>query len=761
MFWGGVYLIRRINLVNCVPYQHAEMNNCQKINFVFGANGSGKSTISSLLSGSASSRFEQSSIEWENAVHETIYVYNRDFRRNNFKQTIPGVFTIGSATIDEINELDKLKKDLSDKQEKYDNDNTKLQKILKEEIPSLENEFKEKTWNNILKAREDIFQKAFNGLRGSKDRFVRELKKRIKDIPNNKVTYCDWKELEERARTLYAGKKERCPQFNIDINLLLGTIDSIRRNTIWNTVIAGNNDIDLAALINELNISTWVDQGRQFIRNGSNKCPFCQQETITGEFRSKLEAFFDKEYNHRIDYMKGLLSKYSDTSDRIIAILKEIVNNEVAVTVGKLNKEKYLEKLYHLQIKYSDHKNEICKKIKEPGMRVTISDVSDDVQEILNFINEANSQINIHNCIADNWDIEVARLTDDVWASAIYSQRDFINEYQTKIQNLTKESQGLKERCDSKLQEIDQTKLSIIEKGKTITSVQPTIDEINRSLKAYGFTNFSIQPAEGFENQYCILRDDGSLAKDTLSEGEETFLTFLYFMQWTKGAAVPEHALDKKIIVLDDPISSLDSTILYIVGAMVKELSRKIRSGEGDVNQLFVLTHNVFFHKEASFIDVRTKGLKEVNYWIVRKNNGTSTVTAYGMNNPISTAYELLWKELRDNTNISRITIQNTMRRIIENYFGMLGNRKDSTLIESFTELEEQIIAKSLIAWINDGSHSIPDDLYIDSYSDAVPKYKDVFRQIFYNSGHKAHYDMMMGIKDERDNEIWHNECQS
>ena len=76
-------------------------------------------------------------------------------------------------------------------------------------------------------------------------------------------------------------------------------------------------------------------------------------------------------------------------------------------------------------------------------------------------------------------------------------------------------------------------------------------------------------------------------------------------MQWTKGSIDPEHVADKKIIVLDDPISSLDSTILYIVGAMIKDLSLSIRRGQGDVNQLFVLTHNVFFHKEASFIDGR------------------------------------------------------------------------------------------------------------------------------------------------------------
>ena len=168
----------------------------------------------------------------------------------------------------------------------------------------------------------------------------------------------------------------------------------------------------------------------------------------------------------------------------------------------------------------------------------------------------------------------------------------------------------------------------------------------------------------------------------------------------------------------------------------------------GDVTQLFVLTHNVFFHKEASFIDGRTASRSDVHYWIVRKNDGITTVCPYGTENPISTSYELLWKELKDDTNVSLISIQNTMRRIIENYFNMLGRKRDQYLVEQFDSTEDKMICRSLLYWINDGSHSIPDDLFIDSYTDAVPRYKNVFRQIFDKSGNLAHYNMMMGVVD-------------
>ena len=39
-------------------------------------------------------------------------LYNKAFRQNNFQQTVPGIFTVGSATIEEIKELEELKAQL-------------------------------------------------------------------------------------------------------------------------------------------------------------------------------------------------------------------------------------------------------------------------------------------------------------------------------------------------------------------------------------------------------------------------------------------------------------------------------------------------------------------------------------------------------------------------------------------------------------------------------------------------------------------------
>ncbi len=101
---------------------------------------------------------------------------------------------------------------------------------------------------------------------------------------------------------------------------------------------------------------------------------------------------------------------------------------------------------------------------------------------------------------------------------------------------------------------------------------------------------------------------------------------------------------------------------------------------------------------------------------------------------------------MKEGSNTSLITTQNIMRRILENYFSMFGKVKDDTIVDSFATIEEKMICRSLLSWINDGSHSIPDDLYIDSYTDSIDRYKQIFREVFVKMGHGAHYNMMMGI---------------
>jgi wobble nucleotide-excising tRNase len=267
-------------------------------------------------------------------------------------------------------------------------------------------------------------------------------------------------------------------------------------------------------------------------------------------------------------------------------------------------------------------------------------------------------------------------------------------------------------------------------------------------LISFGFLNFKIVPSneEGF---YQIQRDNGELALSTLSEGEITFITFLYYLQLAKGGSTEDTINDERILVIDDPISSLDSNVLFVVSTLIKEIIKNVKTDSGNIKQIIILTHNVYFHKEVSFEGNNRGPGQRANYWILRKNNKISSIHPYNENNPIQSSYELLWREKKEWQNNSGTTIQNTMRRILENYFSILGKNRDDILMGKFDNQEERDICRSLLSWVNEGSHTLPDDLYIELPEGIITNYLKVFQDIFRLTENIGHYNMMMGISEE------------
>ncbi len=285
-------------------------------------------------------------------------------------------------------------------------------------------------------------------------------------------------------------------------------------------------------------------------------------------------------------------------------------------------------------------------------------------------------------------------------------------------------------------------------KEEKLSSVQPTIDNINRLLKKSGFTGFSIQPSGNHKNYYQIQREDGRLALNTLSEGEVTFITFLYYMQLVKGFETNVVTMTPRVVVIDDPISSLDSQVIYVVGEMINELISQVRENstqpkDNGIKQIIILTHNRTFHKQVSGRQRR----KDTNYWKLIKQDGVSKVRAYGSENPVYGDYETHWKDLKEMiANENYTGVPNVMRTIIESYFvGFGGMNKRKLIPDHFSEdAEEMAIVKSLAKWMDEGSHRAGDDMYLEDPELTTKKYMKVFKQLFEKLGHGAHYNMMM-----------------
>lgn len=272
-------------------------------------------------------------------------------------------------------------------------------------------------------------------------------------------------------------------------------------------------------------------------------------------------------------------------------------------------------------------------------------------------------------------------------------------------------------------------------------SVQPSIDYINKTLSRIGFTGFKLRTSTENQYSYEIVRKNGEMAGETLSEGEATIITFLYYLQQVEGIGSGNNPYGQKIAVIDDPISSLDYDAIEVVSTLTNELMDSARRNER-VEQVIILTHNTTFHQSLSVRQPK----EETKYWKLYKKRGVSTVEDCGAENPVMGDYERLWKKLR--TGVDVTGLPNLMRNIIETYFVDNGGYNKRKLLAGAyaVRLEDKRTIEALGKWIDEGSHSIKDNLFSVDEEALRDRYMDAFKLLFETMGQEAHYKMMMRI---------------
>ena len=360
-------------------------------------------------------------------------------------------------------------------------------------------------------------------------------------------------------------------------------------------------------------------------------------------------------------------------------------------------------------------------------------------------VSDADKKITHHNKLVENNDTERTRLQKEIWRFIVDEAQAHIDLHNQKARAIEQAIESLTKQIETRGQEYAQKAEELNKLERQGTSIQSTVAEINKTLTNYGFKGFSLAVADK-AGYYKIVRPDGEDAHDNLSEGERTFVTFLYFYHWLKGSLSQSGVTANRIAVIDDPVSSLDSEILFIVSTLIKNIIASIAAG-GPVKQLFLMTHNMYFFKEVSFISnkkKREKGtLKSMpTFWIVTKRGETSKIERHDKN-PIKSAYQMLWGEVKNPDN-SRHTIRNTLRRILEYYFNTIGSTSLDDLPSLFPA-DEQSICRSLISWMHEGSHFTDDDYTVVPSVETVDRQIAVFKRIFEETKHIEHFNMMMG----------------
>lgn len=334
------------------------------------------------------------------------------------------------------------------------------------------------------------------------------------------------------------------------------------------------------------------------------------------------------------------------------------------------------------------------------------------------------------------------------WHYLAWKSEDIVKKKESEIELLIKEKEECQRTFEQEQRSLDSRELPEQNEGEksAYAIVHPVFDSINESLRLHGYMGFRIQPSPLGNNEFQIQREDGSYVKDTLSEGEETIITFLYFMQVVTGFLVQgEKNTCNKVVVIDDPISSLDYDAIDLVSTLTNDLIKKARKGEDHIEQVIVLTHNTSYHKSLCVNQPR----KGTRYWKLYRRKGVSKAKAYGEDNPIRGEYEELWAklgDLRDDATEFKVALPNLMRRIIETYFVEYGGLERHKLFagEYVRKKEEKQAVVALMKWIDEGSHCVRDINGCSDIDDSCERFFNLFEKTFEAMGHEAHYKMMM-----------------
>jgi len=234
-------------------------------------------------------------------------------------------------------------------------------------------------------------------------------------------------------------------------------------------------------------------------------------------------------------------------------------------------------------------------------------------------------------------------------------------------------------------------------------------ERINELLKAY-FGKDDIKIQVSADKRFQISR--GGVVGKNLSEGEKTAIAFSYYITRVKDG---KHAVADTIVVIDDPISSLDANHLFNTYALIK-------TQIGACKQLFLSTHSFeLFNllKEWATEEEREKRTKDFKKWkdwrfyLVRRGDGGESrienIPPVLMH--FKSEYHYLFGELHRFANgapgdFDRLyTLPNITRRFME-AFGGIMIPKSQGLVGKMDRLFADVIERERVwKFINQYSH--------------------------------------------------------
>ncbi len=579
----GIHVFRDPAVVSDLP-------EFKRYNLIYGFNGSGKTSLSRVFasiqkgaiadklppeSGFKFSLDDASEIQSDrnlDRLKDRILVFNGDFVDENLQWTSGSaspIYFIGKAQADLAKQRETLEKKLPDLEEEYE----RADKAQREASKAFET--RKTAMARSIEA---------NARQGARKFNATQLAKAYSEDPDV-GTSLQVTEAQIKGYVALADRAAPLPKLVVPTfeDLFISELVSECRDRLAVTL----GSISLKELKDNESMLPWIKTGISYHQSKElSKCLFCSSDIPHGRLESLATAIDDK-----YDALIAGIQTLHDATTRSVEKFRSLMmysSNDISV-------------------RQEDFKSasEIVATARGKGIEILESLVS----ALRAKLSRPNVAIDLDKVISAETSIEVDRLlstgmatlVDVIWAHN-KAHDDFATEQDHAKNSLRRHY--LRENYEEYASLESSEKIAVdTAKEKKIArdAVREEIDALKRRMREHqgaaetlnklianylGRTEIEFRPRdEGYE----IFRS-GAPMTGWLSEGERTAIALCYFLTMLEADG---RRLKDLIIVLDDPISSLDSGALNYAFCMLKARL------DDSISQLFILTHNLNFMNEV------------------------------------------------------------------------------------------------------------------------------------------------------------------
>jgi len=721
-------MITKINLNNIASYKSlTALETDKKINLIYGLNGTGKSTLSNYLQNLTDEKYKSCSVEGINQNHE-ILVYNHQFIQETFfeEENLKGIFTLSKVNKDAETKISNALKEI----EKLESAKEIKSKELEIEKTSLNRKL-ETAKNAVWQIKTDysggdrILEFCLDGHKNSKDKLFNHIASLAK--PTVKPT----KSIEDLKDDLQSISGEKAQKHSILSEITFAS-QSVENENLFNKQIVGNENSSVSHLIKKLENSDWVKDGLQYLPEGelleNTNCPFCQEKTISNSLAHGIKSYFDESYESDINSLKSFSEVY--TQAFVLVPNKSIFKAHPKFEIHK----KDFEIKFSTFIKVvEDNKKQIADKIKMPSVSITLRSSRKALDQVNEVIQKINELVKEHNTNIDQKEIVKFNIKKTFWEIMRWDYEQTISSINADKSTSNSKVKELEATLNDYSTKITSQNVFIAKQQKLTVNIEQAITNINIGLIDLGITDFNIQKYS--ENFYKLVRGENhEKVFRSLSEGEKMIISFLYFIELCRGKKEATESEKKKIIVIDDPISSLSHIFVFNIGRLIH--NEFLRSDKYE--QVFLLTHSLYFFYEMTDIN-NTRRKEHQKLFRLRKNTTGSEILEMRYEE-IQSDYHSYWLVVKDEKQPEAL-IANCMRNILEYFFNFVEKKDLNSL---FQKQEMQVKRfQAFYRYVNRESHSLGQNIF-DIKEFNYQDFKDAFAELFKVTGYQDHYEKMI-----------------